>query len=658
MREEMDILRKRLQRAAEAYYINDNPIMEDDEYDRLIRKLREWEDNNPNETPSDSPTRAVGGAAAFSPVPHSEPMQSLQDIFSMEELRAFDNRVRETLEFPSYCVEPKIDGLSVALYYENGLLSRAATRGDGVTGEDVTHNALVIENIPKKIENAPPVLVVRGEVYMPRKSFAALNEQRDSDGLPPFANPRNAAAGSLRQLDSSVTAERVLCFMAFNIQEMSQGFWPERHSETLELLSCFGFQANTYTVCATEAEAEGEIERIGTLRASFAYDIDGAVIKLDNLHGRMLMGSTARTPRWAVAYKYPPDRKETVVKDILIQVGRTGVLTPKAALAPVRLSGTTVQYATLHNREMIEKKDIRIGDTVWVQKAGEIIPEIVSVVLEKRPESSIPFVYPLNCPVCGESVTQIPGEAAVRCLSSVCPAQITRRLIHFASRDAMDIEGMGKAVCEMLFERGMVHALDDIYALQKEDFAGIEGFGEKSVSNLLSAIEGSKTRGLSRVLFGLGIRNAGAKAARILAGRFGSAEALLAASQEEMTAIDEIGPVIAESVYTYLHTENTRALLRSLSEKGVVLTEEKTAVTDRFSGKIFVLTGTLSGLTREEGEALVLRQGGKCSGSVSKKTSYLVAGEKAGSKFTKAQALGIPVLNEQEFLALLEAEGQ
>ena len=653
MLDDIKALRERLQLAAEAYYGNDAPIMEDDEYDRLMRQLRELEQAHPEQAAPDSPTQTVGGRAAFSPVPHTVPLLSLQDIFDFEELQAFDTRVREAVPDAEYCIEPKIDGLSVVLTYENGVLTRAATRGDGRTGEDVTHNARVIKNIPQEIQNAPALLSVRGEVYMPRQSFAELNERRDSEGLPPFANPRNAAAGSLRQLDSAITAERNLAFMAFNIQEISEGRMPERHSETLDMLANWGLSANSYTIARTVSEIEAEINRLGETRSAFAFDIDGAVVKLDNLRGRESLGSTSRTPRWAIAYKYPPDRKETVVLDILIQVGRTGVLTPKAALEPVKLSGTTVQYATLHNREMIEKKDIRIGDTVLVQKAGEIIPEVVSVVKEKRPQDSKPYVFPASCPVCAAPVSEEPGQVAVRCVSPGCPAQIIRRLRHFAARDAMDIEGMGKATCELLSERGMVTAIDGVYRLCAEDFEGLEGFGEKSVTNLLAAIENSKTRGLARVLFGLGVRNVGAKAARILAERFGSIEALMAATVEEMTEIDEIGPVIAESLRDYLDTDEARSLLRALADAGVDLTAEKLVQSDDFAGKTFVLTGTLSRLTREEGESLVLRRGGKCAGSVSKKTSYVVAGEKAGSKLEKAQALGVPVLDEDEFLEMI-----
>jgi len=649
--EEMESLHRRLRAAAEAYYVLDDPVMEDDEYDRLVRRLRELEQEHPDQALPGSVTQTVGGRAAFSPVRHAVPLLSLQDIFDFEELRSFDKRIRETVPNAEYCIEPKIDGLSVVLRYENGVLTQAATRGDGQEGEDVTHNARAVGDIPRTIAHAPDLLSVRGEVYMPRRSFARLNARLDEEGKKPFANPRNAASGSMKLLNPAIAAERGLAFMAFGIHEFSGGL-PEKHSETLEMLKAFGFSANSYAVARTAAETEREIERFGASRAALGFDADGAVVKLNDLRAQETLGNTSRAPRWAVAYKYPPERKETVVSDILVQVGRTGVLTPKASLEPVQLSGTTVRYATLHNREMIEKKDVRVGDTVLVQKAGEIIPEIISVVTEKRPKDSKPFVFPQTCPVCGAPVSQTPGEVAVRCFAPDCPAQSVRRLCHYASRDAMDIEGMGKAVCELLSERGLVKTLDGIYRLTGEDLAGLPGFGEKSVSNLLSAIETSKKRGLARVLFGLGIRNVGLQAARILAERFGSDEALMAASREELTGIDEIGPVIAGSVRGYLDSGEGAALLRALAAAGVDLTAETSARSDTLAGKTFVLTGTLSRMTREEGEALVRQCGGKCAGSVSKKTSYVVAGEKPGSKIEKAQALGVPVINEEEFLAM------
>ncbi|MDR0293151.1 MAG: NAD-dependent DNA ligase LigA [Oscillospiraceae bacterium] len=656
MQDEIKRLRELLARANEAYHIHDDPIMRDDEYDALMRRLRELEAAEPSLADASSPTQKVGAAAAFSPVAHDVPMMSLQDVFSMDELRAFYARVEETVGETVYCVEPKIDGLSVALRYEGGTLVLAATRGDGTVGEDVTHNAKVVGDIPGEIRGVtvPGRLVVRGEVFMPRGTFERLNAQRELDGQPPFANPRNAAAGSFRQLDASVAAERGLSFIAFNIQLMEGAEWPETHGETLELLKNWGFLANSYTLAAAYEDIALEIGRIGAERPGYPFDTDGAVIKVNSLALRQTLGATARAPRWAVAYKYPPERRETVVRDILIQVGRTGVLTPRALLDPVNLSGSTVQYATLHNRDLIGQKDIRIGDTVWVQKAGEIIPEVVSVVREKRPPDAAPFVFPEHCPECGSPVVSREGEVAVRCVSETCPAQLVRRLIHYASRDAMDIEGMGSATCELFCQEGLVTSLDGLYSLTAEDLLQFEGFAEKSAQNLLAAIENSKRRGLARLLFGLGIRHVGQKAAQILAQTYGSMDALLSAPEEAFTETPEIGPVIAGSLRAYLDTERARALIAALSAAGVDMTAEIKRGGE-WAGLTFVLTGTLSALTRGEAEARIVERGGKAAGSVSKKTSYVVAGENAGSKLEKARALDVKVLTEQEFLGLLDA---
>jgi DNA ligase (NAD+) len=643
LNEEIKRLRELLDKANTAYHTDDSPIMEDDEYDALARKLRELGEAD------DTVLQRVGAPAAFSPVAHDTPLLSLQDVFSEEELYGFCDRVESAVGEVTYCVEPKIDGLSVALRYREGTLTLAVTRGDGVTGEDVTHNAMVVGDIPKTIPDAPAVLTVRGEVYMSRKTFEALNQQRDSDGQTPFANPRNAAAGSFRQLDSAVAAGRGLSFLAFNIQAMEGRAFPDTHAETLELLKSWGFQANSYRLAVNRDAVIAEIRRIGEERRTFPYDTDGAVVKVDALTLRETLGATARAPRWAAAYKYPPERRETVVRDIRIQVGRTGVLTPRAEFDPVLLSGSTVQYATLHNREMIEKKDIRIGDTVRVQKAGEIIPEVVSVVKEKRPPDAVPFVFPNACPVCGSPVTVTEGEVAARCVAEDCPAQIVRRLIHFSSRDAMDIEGMGKETCEQLKN---LPALDGLYRLTLDDLLSLDGFAQKSAENLLAAIEGSKSRGLARLLFGLGIRHVGQKAAATLARTFGSIEALVKASQDELTAASDIGPVIAESLRRYLDTDRAKALIAALSDAGVDMTAEIRK--DTGGSLTFVVTGTLETMSRAEAEGRITEKGWKASGSVSKKTDYLVAGEKAGSKLDKAVALGVKVITEQEFIKMLQ----
>ncbi len=651
MEEEIKRLRELLTKANEAYHIHDDPIMPDDEYDALMRRLRELEETSGLQDDEASPTRRVGAPAAFSPVRHDVPLLSLQDVFSEEKLLAFCARAEEAVGETVYCVEPKMDGLSVALRYEGGKLALAATRGDGVTGEDVTHNALAVADIPRELQNAPETLTVRGEVYLPRTTFETLNRQRDLDGLPPFANPRNAAAGSLRQLNASVTAGRGLSFLAFNIQRMDGFAWPETHGETLDLLKSWGFQANSYRLASNGNEVVQEIRRIGEERRSFSFDTDGAVVKVNSLRLRETLGATVRAPRWAAAYKYPPERRETVVRDIQIQVGRTGVLTPRAVLDAVLLSGSTVRYATLHNRDLIAQKDIRIGDTVNVQKAGEIIPEIVSVIKEKRPPDTEPYQFPVNCPECGAPVFVAEGEVAVRCVAEDCPAQLTRRLIHYASRDAMDIEGMGSATCEQL----RISTLDEIYRLTEADLLTLEGFAQKSAQKLLVAIGASKQRGLARLLFGLGIRHVGQKAAVSLAQTFGSMDALMKASEAELTAVPDIGSVIALSLRRYLDTERAKTLIAALSDAGVDMTAEIKREQGPWAGLTFVVTGTLASMTRDEAEARIAEKGGKAAGSVSKKTTYVVAGEKAGSKLDKAQSLGVKVLDEQAFIEMLNS---
>ncbi|MCL2002813.1 MAG: NAD-dependent DNA ligase LigA [Oscillospiraceae bacterium] len=643
MNAEIKELQELLVRANEAYHAHDAPIMEDAEYDALVRRLRglggevSWVGAPPSE--------------AFAPVTHDAPLMSLQDVFSPDELRAFRERAGDV----EYCVEPKIDGLSVTLRYEKGRLALAATRGDGVTGEDVTHNASVVADIPKALTSPPELLTVRGEVYMPRETFARLNAERDETGLPPFANPRNAAAGSFRQKDSSVTAGRGLSFIAFNIQAMEGCPWPEKHHETLELLKGWGFQTNAYTLASSYDGLMAEIERIGAERAAYAFDADGAVVKVNSLALRQTLGATARAPRWAAAYKYPPEHRETVVRDIIIQVGRTGVLTPKAELDPVVLSGSTVRYATLHNRDFIAQKDVRIGDTVTVRKAGEIIPEVVAVVLAKRPPDAEPYPFPDICPECGSAAVSAEGEVALRCTAGDCPAQMVRRLIHYASRDAMDIEGMGSATCELLCQKGTVTSLGGLYRLTEDDLLQYEGFGEKAAQNLLAAIEGSKRRGLARLLFGLGVRHVGQRAAQILAQTLGSIDAVAAAPEEDLTAIPDIGPVIARSLRAYLDTDGAKALIAALKDAGVDMTAEIRRGDGEWAGMTFVLTGTLASMTRGEAEARIAERGGKAAGSVSKKTSYVVAGENAGSKLEKAAGLGVKVITEQEFLEMMGA---
>jgi DNA ligase (NAD+) len=639
MNGEIKELQELLARANEAYHANDAPIMEDAEYDALVRRLRDLG--------GDVTWVGAAPSGAFSPVPHDVPLMSLTDVFSEDELRAFFIRSGEA----EMCVEPKIDGLSVVLWYENGRLTLAATRGDGVTGEDVTHNAKVVENIPKEIPGAPEKLTVRGEIYMPRGTFARLNAERGELGQTPFANPRNAAAGSFRQKDPTVAAQRGLAYIAFNIQTMEGVPFPKDHSQTLDMLREWGFAANEYTVVSTYDALSREIDRIGAERSGYPFDADGAVVKVNDLALRETLGATSRAPRWAAAFKYPPESEETVLRDILIQVGRTGVLTPRALLDPVSLSGTTVRYATLHNRGFIAGKDIRIGDTVSVRKAGEIIPEVISVNLDKRPPGAEEYIFPDTCPECGSPVSA-EEEAAVRCVAEDCPAQLVRRLIHFASRDAMDIEGMGSATCEALCALGLIKSLDGIYRLTADDLLKIDGFAEKSAQNLLAAAESSKRRGLARLLFALGIRHVGQKAAQTLAQSFGSISAIAAADEKELTDVAEIGQVIARSLRSYLDSEQASILIGALKDAGVDMTCEVKSGGE-WNGMTFVLTGTLSSMTRSEAEGYITGRGGKAAGSVSKKTSFVIAGDKAGSKLDKALSLGVKVITEQEFREML-----
>ena len=647
-------LRNMLNEHSYNYYVLDAPTIPDYEYDRMLRQLEEIETDHPELVTPDSPTQRVGGKAldSFQQVVHRVPLQSLQDVFSPDELLDFDRRVRESGVEAEYLLEPKVDGLSVALEYENGVFVRGATRGDGQVGEDVTENIRTIRSVPMRLEKAPSELIVRGEVYMPRKTFERLNEEREIRGEPLFANPRNAAAGSMRQLDPKVAAARGLDMVVFNIQYTDhEPFGTD--SAGLDWLRSLRFKVIDYRLSGDIEEIQSAIFQLGDDREKYPFDIDGAVIKINSLSARDALGETAKFPRWAAAYKYPPEQKESVVEDIVIQVGRTGVLTPKAVVAPVRLAGTTVTSATLHNQDFITEKDIRIGDAVVVQKAGEIIPEIVSGVKEKRPEGTVPYLLPAVCPVCGAAVARDEDGAHIRCTGAECPAQLLRNLTHFASRDAMDIEGLGPAVVEGLVNAGMVKTPADLYQLDRNEVAKLERMGRKSADNLLAAIEKSKGNDLSKLLFAFGIRQVGQKAGRILAARFGSLDALAGATEEELTAIDDIGGITARNLTEWFAAPQSQHLIAVLREAGVNMESRSAPVGDKLAGLTFVLTGELSACSRKEAGEKLEALGGKVSGSVSKKTGCVVAGEAAGSKLRKAQELGVPILDEGQFLILV-----
>lgn len=647
-------LRKELNEHNYHYYVLDRPTITDFEYDRMLRELEELEKLHPELVAPDSPTQRVGGKAldSFAQVVHRVPLQSLQDVFSDEELADFDRRVREQTERVEYLVEPKVDGLSVAVEYENGVFVRGATRGDGQVGEDVTENIRTVRSIPMKLEGAPQTLIVRGEVYMSRKTFERLNAERELRGEPLFANPRNAAAGSMRQLDPKIAAARSLDMVAFNIQ-YSDGEKFETDSAGLDWLKSMKFKVIDYRVTDRIEVAQNMIAELGDDREQYPFDIDGAVVKLNSLTGRSVLGETAKFPRWAAAYKYPPEQKESVVRDIVVQVGRTGVLTPKAVVTPVRLAGTTVTNATLHNQDFITDKDIRIGDTVVVQKAGEIIPEIVSVVKAKRPADTKPYRMPEVCPVCGAPVARDEDGAHIRCTGAECPAQLLRNLTHFASRDAMDIEGLGPAVVEALVNAELVRTPADLYSLSVERVAGLERMGKKSARNLINAVEKSKQNDLAKLLCALGIRQVGQKAAKVLAQTFGSMDRLAAAGEEELTGIDDIGAITAGYLTQWFASAQGRHLLEALKQAGVNMESTALPTGDLLSGKTFVLTGELTAFSRKEAGEALEKLGAKVSGSVSKKTSCVIAGEAAGSKLRKAQELGVLVLNETQFLALI-----
>lgn len=636
------------------YYVLDAPVISDFEYDKMLRELEDLEAAHPELVTPDSPTQRVGGKAldSFQQVTHRVPLQSLQDVFSPDELLDFDRRVREGGADPQYLLEPKVDGLSVALEYENGVFIRGATRGDGQVGEDVTENIRTIRSIPMKLENAPSTLIVRGEVYIPRKTFERLNEERELRGESLFANPRNAAAGSMRQLDPKIAAARGLDMVVFNIQYTDRDPF-ETDSEGLDWLRSLRFKVIDYQLFGDMGKIQSAIFEIGDQREKYPFDIDGAVVKVNSLTQRDALGETAKFPRWAAAYKYPPEQKKSVVEDIVIQVGRTGVLTPKAVVSAVRLAGTTVTNATLHNQDFITEKDIRIGDTVIVQKAGEIIPEIVSVVKEKRPEKTQPYLLPTTCPVCGAAVARDEDGAHIRCTGAECPAQLLRNLTHFASRDAMDIEGLGPAVVEALVNAGMVKTSADLYCLDRDKVADLERMGKKSADNLLAAIEKSKGNDLSKLLFAFGIRQVGQKAGKILAARFGSLDALAQATEEELTAIDDIGGITAQYLTQWFASPQSQHLIAALREAGVNMDSQAAPVGNKLAGITFVLTGELSSSSRKEAGEKLEALGAKVAGSVSKKTGCVVAGEAAGSKLRKAQELGVPVLDEEQFLILV-----
>ena len=654
-REEMKQLRETLNAHGYRYYVLDDPQISDYEYDHMLRRLEDLEREHPEEITPDSPTQRVGGPtlSEFAPVEHPVPLESLQDVFNGGEVEEFLERVAGTFPDAEYSVEPKVDGLSVALEYRDGVFVRGATRGDGRVGEDVTENLRTIRSIPMTLPEKLPRLIVRGEVYMARSVFEEINARRELEGKPLMANPRNAAAGSLRQLDPKVAAQRRLDIAVFNLQ-LAEGRTFASHTETLDYLKDQHFKVISGRRLRRLPEILEEIERLNDTRMERPFDMDGAVIKLNSLADREVLGSTAKCPKWAIAYKYPPEKKPAKVLDIVVQVGRTGVLTPKAVLSPVRLAGTTVTNATLHNQDYITQKDIRIGDTVIVQKAGEIIPEVVEVVPGERPETAQPYFLPDTCPVCGAPVTRDPDGAAVRCTGAECPAQLLRNLTHFASRNAMDIDGLGPAVMNQLIESGLVKTAADLYGLRAEEIAQLDRMGAKSAQNAVEAIAKSRENDLWRLLFALGIRQVGEKAAKVLAARFGSFDALAGASEEELTAIDDVGPITARYLREWLESPQSKDLIARLKVAGVNMESRTKPVDSRFAGQTFVLTGALTRFTRDEAAEMIEQRGGKAAGSVSKKTTCVVAGENAGSKLKKAQELQIPVLTEEEFLALLQ----
>ena len=655
IKKHMRELEEKLLYHSKKYYDDDAPEISDYEYDMMLEELKRLEAEHPELASPSSPTRRVAGHVAekFEKVTHEVMLGSLTDVFDKDWLYDFDRRVRESFPVLSYVTECKIDGLSCALEYNNGVFVRGATRGDGYVGEDVTQNLLTIRSIPLTIPEKNGRVIVRGEVYMPKKVFAKLNEQREEDGKAPFANPRNAAAGSLRQLDSKLCAERRLDIFIFNLQ-YSDATLPDSHADTLDLLQSWGFHVSPeFRRCADMDECVKRIDEIGEMRSRLPFDIDGAVVKIDSRAMRASLGEVGSLPRWAVAYKYPPETVRTRLKGITVMVGRTGVLTPRAELEPVKLAGSSVAYATLHNEDFIREKGVKVGDFVFLRKAGDIIPEIVGVDTDARDGSEVPFAMPKVCPSCGGPVTREEGESAVRCTNADCPAQLVRNMAHFVSRPAMNIETLGESVVSKLIDAGLVHNVADLYYLKKDELAALEGLGEKSAENILASLEKSKSKSLASLLTALGIRHIGEKAARGLALHFGSVEALMNADAEALCSVPDIGPESAASVINYFSEPSNREIMKRLEDAGVNTVMKSDVIDDSLAGKTLVVTGTMRTMKRDEAEELIRRHGGKAVGSVSKKTDYLIAGEAAGSKLTKAQSLGVTVLTEEEFLGML-----
>ena len=654
IRQKMDELIRQLNDANYRYYILDDPTIPDFEYDRMLRELENLESIAPEMIRSDSPTQRVGGEALskFEKVNHSVPLMSLQDVFSIEELDGFLEKILESYPNADFTVEPKVDGLSVALEYENGQFIRGATRGDGIVGEDVTENLKTIRSIPMVIPDAPSRLIVRGEVFIPKKNFEALNIRQEEAGEPLFANPRNAAAGSLRQLDPKIAAKRGLDILIFNVQ-LAEGVEFTSHAQSLEYLQKRRFKVVPWTMLRDVESIHDQVLSINENRAQLACDIDGAVIKVNDLSLREELGATAKFPRWAAAYKYPPEIKTTIVEDIVVQVGRTGVLTPKAVVRPVHLAGTTVTNATLHNQDYITQRDIRVGDTVYIRKAGEIIPEILDVDFSKRPVNTQPYTLPTSCPICGASTSRDPDGAFLRCTGAECPAQLARNIAHFVSRDAMDIDGLGSAIVETLIKKNLVKSPADIYYLTLDDLKSLWQKGDLAAKKLLASIESSKNQDVSRLIFALGIRQVGAKTGKVLATAFGSLDGLINASENALTEVPDVGVVTARFIVDWFRQPQSLHMIQRLRNAGVNFESRHVIQDDRFAGLTFVLTGALSKFTREEATEKIELFGGKAAGSVSKKTNYVVVGENAGSKERKARELGIPILSEDDFLNMI-----
>lgn len=648
-------LKEEIEKHNYSYYVMDNPTIDDYSYDMMMQELKSLEEKYPELYDKNSPTQRVGGEALnmFEKVTHTVQMGSLQDVFDFEQVQAFTERCSSEVLAPQYVVEPKIDGLSVSLEYENGSFVRGSTRGDGFIGEDVTANLRTIKSIPLKLKESIPYLEVRGEVYMPVSVFEELVKSQEDNGEAPFKNPRNAAAGSLRQKNPKIAAQRKLDIFVFNVQQIN-GKELTSHKQSLDYLKELGFKViSDYTRVDSYEEINECINQIGEKRGKYSFDIDGVVVKVDDFAHRESLGATSKVPKWAVAYKFPPEEKKTRLIDIEVNVGRTGAITPVAIFEPVMLAGTSVSRATLHNQELIDEKDIRIGDEIMVRKAGEIIPEVIASI--SHSENSVPYKLPDKCPVCGSKTTRYADEAAIRCTNPDCPAQIKRNIIHFASKGAMNIDGMGEAVVGMLLDSKLIKNIDDIYNLKVTELETLERFGRKSAENLVAAIEKSKKNPLDRVIFGLGIRNIGSAAAKLLCEKFGSIDKIISATVEEISEIDGFGEIMSENVADAFSNLDFIKLINALREKGVEMVYISKASNDsRFSGMTFVLTGTLPTLKRDEAKAIIESFGGKASGSVSKKTTYVLAGEEAGSKLTKAEELGLTIIDEKEFLEMIK----